>query len=115
MARHTTEARKTARQLNELLAAVSEQAGIELAWDATELEVIGLIMAAIDRKVGLTDDYAAATEAKTKVKLAGELRLTETHIARLLKQIKPSAPQPVSKRSSKARAAANARWSKAVV
>jgi hypothetical protein len=115
MARHTAEARKTARELDKLLAAVGDQAGVELVWDATESEIIGLILAAIDRKVGLTVDYTTATDAKSKVKLAGELRLTETHIARLLRQIRPAVSAPVSKRSSKARAAANARWSKAVV
>jgi len=53
MATHTTEARRTRRELDKLLATVSEQSGTQLTWDSVELEVIGLIMAATDRKVVL--------------------------------------------------------------
>jgi hypothetical protein len=112
MARFNAEARKTARQLNELLAAVSEQAGVELAWDSTELKIIDVICAVITRKQELNDAYETAPDAKTQVKLAGEIRLTESHLARLLKQIRPEPPKPVSRRSSRAREAANARWSR---
>ena len=96
---------------------MSDETGVELAWDATEVELIGLIMAAIDRKVALTNDYENAADAKVRVKLSGELRLTETHIARLLKQVRPAMPPAVSRqptsatrRSAKARLAAQARW-----
>jgi short-subunit dehydrogenase involved in D-alanine esterification of teichoic acids len=112
MARFNAEARKTARQLNELLAALSEQAGVELAWDSTELKIIDVICGVITRKQELNDEYESATEAKVKVKLAAEIRLTESHLARLLKQSRPSVPQPVSRRSARAREAANARWSR---
>jgi len=49
------------------------------------------------------------------VKLSGELRLTEAHIARLLKQIRPEIPKAAptvraSRASSRARKAANTRW-----
>jgi hypothetical protein len=115
MARHTSQARKVARELDKLLAAVGDETGVELGWDATEVEIIGLIMAAIDRKVALSSDYENADDAKIRVKLSGELRLTETHIARLLKQIKPAMPpavatRPTTQRSGKARLAAQARW-----
>jgi hypothetical protein len=114
MARHTPEARKMRRDLDLLLAAVGEETGIELAWDTTELAVIDLIMAGITRKQALNDEYDAATEPKVRVKIACELRLLEAHLARLYKQIRPQMADPVSRRSSKARAAANVRWNRAV-
>jgi hypothetical protein len=95
---------------------VGDETGVELAWDATELEIIGMIMAGIDRKVALNNDLDTATDTKTRLKLSGELRLTETHIARLLKQVRPEMPpatvpsELTSARSGKARKAAHARW-----
>jgi hypothetical protein len=73
---------------------------------------LGLIADAADRKADLSADYDACTDAKTRVRLAGELRLTETALARLLKQIHTDVPAPESRRSQMARAAALARWSR---
>jgi hypothetical protein len=104
------------RELDKLLAAVSEETGVELVWDATEVEVIGLIMSAIDRKVALNRAYeAAADDPKLQLKVSGELRLTEAHIARLARQVWPAPPSTrrseiTTARSGKARRAANARW-----
>ena len=54
--------------------------------------------------------YGGSTETKVKVKLSTELRLLETSLARLLKQVKTDIPAPESNRTIQARRAANARW-----
>ena len=55
MARHTSEARKMRRDLDGLLAAVSEETGVGLQWDAAELGILDMISAGIDRKVALSE------------------------------------------------------------
>jgi hypothetical protein len=49
-------------------------------------------------------------DTKAKVKLAAQLRLSESHISRLLKQVKTDVRQPMSKTSQRAANAARARW-----
>jgi hypothetical protein len=116
MAIHSSEARRMRRELDKLLAAVADEADDDLTWDAADLELIDLLMAAIDRKVRLSADYVTASEdLKLSLKLSAELRLTETHIARLLRQVRPVAPAPrrsapTSTQSGKARKAAQSRW-----
>ena len=107
------------RELDKLLAAVGEASNDELVWDATELAQIELIMCAIDRKVALNEALSSAPDTKAYCKLAAELRLTEGHIARLVRAVRPEMPKEstatpttprASNRGAKARAAANARW-----
>jgi hypothetical protein len=62
------------------------------------------------RKVALPADYESDTEAKVRVKLSGQIRLSDIHIARLLMQVKPEMGRAVSPASEKARNAAMARW-----
>jgi hypothetical protein len=42
--KHTPEARKMRRELDKLLAAVSEATGDELAWDGADLELIAILL-----------------------------------------------------------------------
>lgn len=107
---HSPEARKVRRELDKELAAAGAASGRDLVWSAAETQVLGLISAAIDRKVDLSADYAAATGANVRVKLSSEVRLLEGHIARLLKQVKTDIDEPVSRVSEKAQMAANVRW-----
>lgn len=114
MARHSADASRVRRELDKELAESAAVSGRELVWSAAETQVLELISAAIDRKVDLSRDYAAATEPNVRVKLSGEIRLTEGHVARLLKQVKTDVPEPVSRVSQKAQMAARTRWDKAV-
>lgn len=113
MARHSAEANRMRRDLDELLAVVGEASGKELAWDAAEAKIIDLLMAAIDRKCALEQRLSEAADAKAYVKVAAELRLTEAHVSRLVKQVQPQMPKtikPPTQQSSRARRAANVRW-----
>jgi hypothetical protein len=92
MAHHSSEARRVRRDLDKELAASAAASGRNLVWSAAETQVLRLISAAIDRKVDLSVDYAAATDAKVRVKLSAEVRLLGAHIARLLKQVKTELP-----------------------
>jgi hypothetical protein len=107
----SAEARKVLRQWNAELASVGGALGEPLVWSAAEAELLELIASTIDRKCYLTTDYGKADSAGQRIALSGELRLVESQLARLLKQVytdvpvgKPSAP------TMKARKAANARW-----
>jgi hypothetical protein len=83
----------------------------ETYWSAAERTVLDLVACAVDRKVDLTEQYAATVEdPKLQIKLSGELRLLESTIARLLKQIKTDLPPEPSTTSRKASRAAQTRW-----
>jgi hypothetical protein len=56
--------------------------------------------------VDLAAHYAAAEDVKSRVMLAAELRLTESALARLLKQVATDIPAPESQVTIKARRAA---------
>lgn len=117
MPRHTAEANKMRRDLEELREAVSRAARRQLTWDATEAKTIDLIIEAIDRKVALQQRLADADDDKAAVKLASEVRLTEAHIARLLQVVKPKPPKATgagtSRASQRGQRAANVRWGNA--
>lgn len=81
-----------------------------VSWSAAELVVLEMVMDAVDRKVDLHARYLASDEDKVRVKLSTEIRLLETNIARLLKQVSTDLPAPASRVSEKARRAANVRW-----
>jgi hypothetical protein len=110
--RHCPEANRVRRQLDAELAAVSKRTGRTLEWGAAERETLSLITDALDRKADLAKMYATSHDAKVMVKLAGEIRLIESHVSRLLKTVKAEAPAPVSRTSQKASAAARVRWDK---
>jgi hypothetical protein len=106
------EARRVRRELDKQLAASAAASGRDLVWTAQDRVVLSLIAGAIDRRRDLTADYAAATEAKIRVKLSAELRLLEAAVARLGKQVDTEIPEPMSRRSQKAQAAARVRWAR---
>ena len=70
-----------------------------MAWSAQDRELLALIASAIDRKCDLQRDYAQAVKATLRVKISAELRLTESHLERLLKGVKTDVLQPMSRRS----------------
>jgi hypothetical protein len=94
------------------LAVLSARTGKKQSFTPTETAVLGLISAQIDRKVDLRRMYAKTDDPKLMVKLSGELRLLETSIARLLRQVKVEMPVPQSHVSRKASQAANTRWNR---
>lgn len=79
-------------------------------WSAAERVVLEMIACAVDRKVDLSARYSAADDEKLRIKLSGELRLLQGHIAQLLKQVKTDLPDPPTRVSQKASAAAQVRW-----
>jgi hypothetical protein len=81
-----------------------------LEWSAAERAQRELIACAMDRIVDLTRMYEASDDYKAKVKLSGERRLSEAHLARLLKEVKTELPPEPPHRSRKAAHAANKRW-----
>lgn len=108
----SAEARKVLAALDSELSLASKRRGSRLEWTASEEAILGLISATIDRKSGLSRAYNECDQLGLKVKLSAELRLLETQLARLLKQINPdvSVAPKVSPTTRKARNAANARW-----
>lgn len=114
MAARSNEARRIRRELQRQLDAVSRATGQPMQWTPEETAVIDMICDCYDRKTELKQRLADATEDKALVKLAGEIRLIESHAARLLKQIRVPVPtRQESRRTTRARQAANARWNKA--
>lgn len=108
----SAEARKVLRELDNELAAASARRGEKLVWTAAERAVLGLISAQIDRKVWLSRAWARTDDLKLRVKLNAELRLAESHLARLLLKVTPDVPAAESLRTVKARRAARARWNR---
>jgi len=96
--------------LNAELAAAAKEAGHELVWSTAEADIIGMIAAAVDRRVELSVAYAACDNVNTKLKLATELRLLEQSIGRLYRQVSTDVPAPQSATSMKASRAARSRW-----
>jgi hypothetical protein len=112
MARHTGEARKMRRQLDEHLAAVSDETGVQLIFDCSEEQRISMLLDAIDRKVALNNSLSQADDAELQLRLSTELRLLERHIADLVTKVLPQTTAPTTPVSAKARRAANARWNR---
>lgn len=108
----SAEAVRVLAELDAELDANSERTGRNMAWTAAERQLLSLIADHVDRQVELQAMYDAAKEPRLKIALATELRLVQSGIARLLKQIDadPAEPAPMSVRSMKARRAANSRW-----
>lgn len=81
-----------------------------LSWSAAEVAIRERIARTVDREVDLWARYHATVDDKVRVKISGELRLLETSLARLLKQVNTDLPEPSSRVSQIARDAARARW-----
>lgn len=96
--------------LNAELAEAAKAAGHELVWSAAEADIIGMVAAAVDRRVELSAQYAACDNVNVKLKLATEIRLLEQSIARLYRQVSTEIPGPQSVTSMKASRAAHSRW-----
>jgi hypothetical protein len=109
---HTAEAQEVLRALDAELADNGEHLGLDepLEWSAAERTVRELIADTIDRRVDLQQRYEPCDDDRLRLKLATELRLLETSLARLLKQVKTDLPAPISRTSQKASAAAKTRW-----
>lgn len=103
-------ARKVLRELDAELASASKRAGKSLVWTAADRELLTLIASNIDRRADLAALYAAAEDAKAKVKLSAELRLLEGALSRLLKMLQTDIPAPENQVTLKARHAAMKRW-----
>jgi len=98
------------RDLDKTLAEVAAASGRQLRWSPQELTIIALIMEQMDQKPDLKAVYAKTEDPMDRVKLSAELRLLQGSIERLLRRVEVKMPTPISRRSEKARAAANARW-----
>jgi hypothetical protein len=81
MTAKTTEAQRLLAALDADLAEAAKAAGRELVWSAAERDIIGMIGAAVDRRVELSANYEACESTATRLKIATELRLTEQAIA----------------------------------
>jgi hypothetical protein len=108
----SAEARKLLRHFDTELAAASARRGETLVFTPAERAVLDVIGAQIDRKQDLKRAYAKADDAKSMVRLSAELRLLESSVARLLKQVNVDMPAPSSLRTQKAQRAARARWNR---
>ena len=100
------------RELDRRLAAVGAASGRDLRWTPQELQILDLVVDAIDKKTDLQADYQAAADAKTRVMISTEIRLLAGTIERLLRKIDTDLPAPMSRRSQKAQAAARVRWAR---
>ncbi len=113
------EAQRVLDALDDELDAASETLGAELVWFAADVEVLDLIAAHVDRRADLEKRYKAtpAKDARLKIALSTELRLTEQGLSRLLKTIEMGIPtgedsKPLSAKTIKAQHAARTRWKK---
>src|SRR5271167_2304829 len=103
---HTPAARRIRREIDKELAVNAARAGTELIWTATDRAILERISATVDHISDLTADYAAsADDVKLRLKLAGEIRLQDAQLCRLLKSVSTQPPQEPSLRSIKATAA----------
>jgi thioredoxin-like negative regulator of GroEL len=111
MVSHSRPARKLRRELDKELAANAAESGDELSWSAADVVVLERIACAVDRIQDLQRDYAAAgDDVKLRVKLAGEIRLCDGLLSRLLGTVKTDAPVVESRATQRGRRAANIRW-----
>jgi GAF domain-containing protein len=115
----SVEAQRVLDSLDEELVAAGEVLGAQLVWSAADVEVLGMIAAHIDRRADLARRYkaTAAKDARLKIALSTELRLTEQSLSRLLKTIEMGIPtgedsKPLSATTIKAQHAARSRWKK---
>jgi hypothetical protein len=91
-------ARNLLAALDSELAKASELRGQKLVWTAHESAILDDIAFTVDRKVWLRRAWSRSDDTKLRVKLSAELRLLETSLARLLKQVTPDLPAAPSLR-----------------
>jgi len=113
------EAQRVLDGLNGELADASKVVGAQLVWSAADVQILDMIEAHVDRRTDLAKRYKAtkATEARLRIALSTELRLTEQSLSRLLKTIEHGIPtsedqKPLSATTIKAQHAARTRWKK---
>ena len=106
----SAEARRVLRELHRELESASKRARKQLEFSAAERAVLALISENLDRISDLRAAYAETDEVKVRIKLSTEMRLLETNVARLLRQVKTDLPAPDSNVTLQARRASNARW-----
>ncbi len=113
----SVEAQRVRDALDEELATAAKALGAELVWSAAEVEILDMVESHIDRRTDLAKRYksAAVKDARLKIALSTELRLTEQSLSRLLKQIEMGIPtgedtKPLSATTIKAQHAARTRW-----
>ncbi|MEO3757062.1 hypothetical protein ABGB19_02065 [Mycobacterium sp. B14F4] len=114
MGKHTPEAQQLLDELDAELARSSERAGTTLSWSAAEREHLSMVAECIDRRVHLRGRYEHCdpTDHKNLCRLSTEIRLLDSTVSRLLKNVETELPQPMSQRSAKAQRAALARWAR---
>jgi hypothetical protein len=78
-----------------------------LVWSAAERALRERIARIVDRESDLWARYNASDDDRVRVKLSAELRLLETSLSRLLREVKTDLPPVKSARSTYA---ANVRW-----
>jgi hypothetical protein len=105
-----TEAERVRAGLERELAEAGARQGHTLVWSAQETAVLAQIASLLDRKADLLEMYRSARAVKNKLKLSSELRLIESAVARLLREVRTDVGQPEGLRTVKARRAARARW-----
>jgi hypothetical protein len=109
--KHSASAKAFLAELDSELAANAAASGRELGWSANEVKIREMVANELTR----IDDLQAAydkspDDIKLRLALNTELRLSESTVGRLLRQIstEPSAPQ--SRVSQQNQRAANIRW-----
>lgn len=110
MARRSKEALAIAQELRKELASTAKRTGKNLVFSAAEEAIMEQIQNAFDRLAVLQSDWDDCADSKVRARLASEMRLTESHIERLLRRIKTDVPAPRSATSARAAAAVKSRW-----
>ena len=102
--KHCAEARRLVAALE------AELAEHGLVWSAAEATVVAQICDALDRKHDLQRLYDGAEDVAALVRLSAEIRLLESAVGRLLRQVSTDDPSRESPTTKRARKAADARW-----
>ncbi len=107
-----TAAQQLMRDLDAELAANGQAAGEQLQWSAADRAVLQMISNHLDRRDELQAAYDSCTpdQVRTRIALATEIRLIESGVGRLLRQVRTDVDPPESITSIKARKAVNSRW-----
>jgi hypothetical protein len=84
----------------------------EISWNHVETQQREQLAGLVDRAEVVEELFDTATDPALKLKASQELRQINKAIDSLLSAIQVDEPLPESRRTQKARAAANARWSR---